>query len=109
MSRIARVVSVAIFPLLGLLMIRTAESQTSLKSAPGPEQSQKPAEDPYVPTLTYDVASVREVDIAGGPGAPINHGLDARLDRSSIRLTNSSILSLLFFAYGVRFQQISGL
>lgn len=71
MSRIARILSVAIFPLLGLLTIQMAGGQTSVKSTSGPEQSQKTA-DPYVPTLTYEVASVREAHIDGGPGALVN-------------------------------------
>jgi len=109
MSRIARTVSVAIFPLLGLLTVQIAGQQSSPKSSPEQKQGEKTTGKPYVPTLTYDVASVREVDIAGGPGALVMHGLDARLDRSSIRLTNVVMSTLLFFAYGARPQQISGL
>lgn len=107
MARIARIVSVVLFPLLGLLMIRMAEGQTSPKPTPGPEQSPTTADKPYVPTLTYDVASVREEHIAWGPTGPtVWTGGEARLNRSSIRLVNWDIENLLWFAYDVRRQQI---
>ena len=108
MSRIARIVPVALCPLLGLLVIQMAGGQTSLKSAPEPE-SQKTTDKPYVPTLTYDVASVREAHIDGWPGAGFIVSQDGHLNQSSIRLSNWNIENLLWLAYDVRGQRISGL
>lgn len=107
MSRMTRVVLVAVIPLLGLLTIQMAAGQSSIKPAPGHEQGAKVADNPYVPSLTYDVASVREAHFT--PGEEIMMGGDRRLERSSIRLINWSIENLLWLAYDVRPPRISGL
>src|ERR1700758_1231985 len=109
MSRIARIVSVALFPLLGLLTVQIAGEQSSPKSSPEQKQGEMTADKPYVPTLTYDVASVREAHIDGWPGAGFTMSHDGHLNQSSIRLTNWNIENLLWLAYDVRVQQISGL
>jgi uncharacterized protein (TIGR03435 family) len=88
-------------------MIRTAESQSSLKSTPAPEQSQTTADNPYVPTLTYDVASVREAHFA--ISEPVTMSVDANTSRSRIRLVNWDIESILLLAYDADGQRISGL
>jgi uncharacterized protein (TIGR03435 family) len=62
------------------------------------------ASEAYVPTLTFDVASVRESPIAdwysvAGYFAP---------QSSSLRVTNFNVMNLLAMAYGVRWDQIVG-
>jgi uncharacterized protein (TIGR03435 family) len=107
MSRTAGIISVALFSLLGLLMIRTAESQSSLKPATAHEQGEKATDNPYVPTLTFEVASVREAHFS--PSEGVTMGGTFPLERSSIRLVNWSIENLLWLAYDVRPPRISGL
>ena len=63
------------------------------------------ASKPYVPTLAFDVASIRESAVAdsydvSGSFAPHS---------SSLRVTNFDAMNLLSMAYGVRWDQISGM
>jgi uncharacterized protein (TIGR03435 family) len=64
-----------------------------------------PAATPYTPTLTFDVASVRqspEADsyMVSGSFSP---------NSSSLRITNFDAMNLLSMAYGIRWDQISGM
>ena len=62
----------------------------------------------YVPTMTFDVASVREskVDVQGG--FMVGGGFLPQ-NSSHVRLMNNSVLNLLVWAYPVKSHQIEGI
>lgn len=75
-------------------------AQVTVAQASAPPESKA-----YVPTLTFDVASIRESQAAdsyvvGGGFAPHS---------SSVRVTNFDAWNLLSMAYGIRRDQISGM
>src|ERR1019366_5904767 len=66
-----------------------------------------PASAPYVPTMTFDVASVREnknVDFAAG----FTMGTEFAPHSTTFRATNGLIENLIGAAYGVDWYQIVG-
>jgi uncharacterized protein (TIGR03435 family) len=69
--------------------------------APAPEEA-------YVPTMTFDVASVRESkpDVQGG--FRVGGGFEPQ-NSSHVLLTNHSLMNLLIWAYGVKSHQIEGI
>jgi uncharacterized protein (TIGR03435 family) len=60
----------------------------------------------YVPTLTFDVASVRESKPPAGVSFGVSGGFATH--SSTLRLTNFNFQNLLNLAYGVRWDQIEG-
>jgi uncharacterized protein (TIGR03435 family) len=70
-------------------------------------RSSLPANAPYVPTMTFDVASVREnksVDINAG----VTMSGQFVPNTTKLRVTNWPIENLISYAYGVNFYQIEG-
>lgn len=60
---------------------------------------------PYVPTLTFDVASIRQS--ADADSYLVSGGFSPH--SSSFRVTNFNLMNLLSSAYGIRWDQISGI
>jgi uncharacterized protein (TIGR03435 family) len=76
---------------------------------PTPGSDAEPSPDTaYVPTMTFDVASVRESKIDPARGFFMGGGFSPE-NSSHIRLTNHSLPNLLTWAYGVDFRQIEGI
>lgn len=78
----------------------------SAQGAPSPDTADAvTASEAYVPTLTFDVASIRESPVADSysvSGSFWPH-------TSDFRATNLNIRNLLAMAYGIRWDQMSGL
>jgi len=93
----------AVNPLLiaaALLTLDTFSLSQQNPATPPPRNS-------YVPTMTFDVASVREnknVDVNAG----VEMGGNFAPNTTALRLINTDIKSLISFAYGVDEEQIVG-
>ncbi len=85
--------------LAGVAWDPTASAQAA-KAAPD-----VPATSSYVPTMTFDVASIRQAQIADS----YTVSGDLQIHRSTLRLQNSDLPNLLRAAYGIEWYQMAGL
>ena len=92
---------------IGFLNAPSIKAQTQKPPVSNPDAAPAPDE-AYVPTMTFDVASVRESkpDVAGG--FFVGFGSSPQ-NSSHVRLTNNSLLNLVMWAYPVDSHQIEGI
>jgi uncharacterized protein (TIGR03435 family) len=67
-----------------------------------------PANAPYVPTMTFDVASVRESKPAENAGFRVGGGFTP-YNSSNMKLLNNSLMNLILMAYDVNSHLIEGI
>jgi uncharacterized protein (TIGR03435 family) len=91
------------------LLLATALSMVAVPLMTGQEQvkrfAQSPASTPYVPTMTFDIASIHEAQEADS--YTVGGGLEPH--SSTLRLQNFRIENLLSMAYAVKWHQMSNL
>jgi uncharacterized protein (TIGR03435 family) len=85
------------------MLLFSVSASAAIAQASQSEPSQ--ASQPYVPTLTFDVASIRQSPMANSYAV----GGSFEDHSSSMRLENFRIENILSMAYGVRWDQIVGL
>lgn len=92
-----------------MLLAQNVTRIPSNRTEPVAPNAEDPSDAAYVPTMTFDVASVREskVDVQGG--FVMSGGEFSPRNSSRLRLTNSSVLYLVTFAYSVQFRQVEGI
>lgn len=96
-----------LFVAAGLLALAVPSAMGQAGAAAAPA-SASPASAPYVPTMTFDVASVREnknIDLNAG----YMIGAQFAPRTTTFRATNSPIENLISYAFGVKNYQIVGL
>ena len=87
------------------LLLAAALTAVAIPSSLG--QASSPASSPYVPSMTFDVASVRE-NKAADPDAGISMSGRFEPHTTSLRVINWRIESLIAYAYGIDEYQIEG-
>jgi uncharacterized protein (TIGR03435 family) len=69
-----------------------------------PAGAKHPADVNYVPTMTFDVASIHESPVSNSFVVSFQNPLHTSL----LRLVNNNVMNMISMAYGVRWSQISG-
>src|SRR4051794_34791771 len=90
------------------LSMSCAVSASSQNAATAPSKLSSSSDTIYVPTMTFDVASVREnktVDASAG----VSMGGDFAPNTTSLRLINCDIQKLIEEAYGLESEQVDGI